>query len=78
MILEIKKDDGQTTFSPLHVHGIHFVCKTHEGISGYIMLRCKILCVHMCRVTVKFTLEQAMKDQKGSRGIALYCNLGTR
>ena len=33
----------------------------------------------LLKVKVKFTLEQAMKAQKGSRGIALlFLNLGTR
>jgi hypothetical protein len=70
-ILEINQDDGQTTFSPLRVHRIHFVCKTHEGISECITLRCTILRVHMNKVKVKFTLEQAMKDQRGV-GVQLY------
>ena len=52
----------------------HFVCKTYEGISEYIMLRCTILGVLVCKVTVKSILEQAIKDQRGSRGIALYFN----
>ena len=30
------------------------------------------------KVEVKFTLEQAMKDQRRSRGIALLFNLGSR
>jgi len=29
-------------------------------------------------VKVKFALEQAMKTQRGSRGIAVHCNFGPR
>jgi hypothetical protein len=35
-------------------------------------MNCHYCCVRFCeKVKVKFTLEQAMKAQRGSRGVAL-------
>jgi len=37
-----------------------------------------VYCKVKIKVKVKVTLEQAMKDQRGSRGIVLLFNLGAR
>jgi hypothetical protein len=52
------------------------VCDIIGVITGiieiqYVHFAQKIICGLLCKVKVKFTLEQAMKAQRGSTGIAL-------
>jgi hypothetical protein len=42
--------------------------KVTENLSGYLIIEPRL---KLGKVKVKFTLEQAMKAQRGSRGIAL-------
>jgi len=65
------------------LHRIHTTCTNHYSLSSLIPIQLHQLynpTTVKVKVKVKFTLEQATKAQKGSRGTALisFFNLGTR
>jgi hypothetical protein len=45
--------------------------KQNKWIDKYMRCSNALQAIFSCKIKVKFTLEQATKDQRGSRGIAL-------